>query len=1372
MNEGLLTNEKTPVIDAESVSPENSPLHIPHQVSPPENLVDVSSPMTPLDEIVPVGDAENAEWKKAVNYINKIDLEDKEKKKALVSLHGDKSGDKFIPGSVQVINKIERQLGEFSDDENTLTREERNAKHKLLQDQTSAVDREMYTKNFIDTKEDSIGGNIELALRNFDTLPEELRGAIRTGDKAIFAKYAVNTWAAKQVGRALEAREHAEEVRIHNESLAHKEALAKISDAIMAGESASFSRADIEEALQEKGISISNIGEGIRIFKEQYEQNNKRVIATPPTKEPRSLLERVRYATAQDETIPEHVIQSMLKSRVPLERAWAEDEIAKKAPVATTSEVVEVAVPTVAVEEVAVSPEMPTADGINVRELEVEEITIPPLASQEEQIESLRAISSRSPESRRLKGLALLADNTEAFIETKNEEVSPAINTPDVAVLPESTPQETVELSPTTPSLSSYDIALEKRWNERGEGIESSNWELAPMDEEVLSAEVAKMESLVVNNDVPPFMERKLRHTWEIVDEKYAAMDARADKVVETTPQSKGVKTTETVPINFAVAKQFQEKFGVDENSLSGIESFVGLTVGQQALVLKNLEQLTLSDITKEAKTKQKEEWGNTAWWKKGFQSIVTLGMKPDLRTAEIEKELLAKSRGENVGSVDGVERHAKKLAYIESLAKVAKAGPDVEINNGELLITYVSPKDMFESLDDKKLSGESLVAIEKFNATASDFAKIPHEWKYATTELKGKELTLFTEKKKAYMEARTALLSVFEEKFTADGEKDSEERAMLQMNELDERVQLNQLFNTHPDAEEALKNIRDKSIIRRAAKEFWKAKGNFIAYGIAGRAAVVSTVGVMIPPFGATVLALGAVTGAGYLVGKNIGNKEGERLMKVKRADGRMSTEDEREEIEYNKYQIENGKPVLDKEGNPVIIGVATRKIKEFTDATFFTDRIDRLVEKLGKTSDTKEHEIIEKKIAQTTMLMSEKLNHGMINFGGSALKKGDERKGDTIANRLSFIQAMAKGAIETAIDKEKLGEDIAMSVGLRESKIEESRKEETRRMAKKAALLRALFALAGASIADNIASHYMHPGSSSTPTSTPHDESAQSEVLARMPKTIENVPSDQIVSPEELAYASKMSVALNRPLSLIEARALWKTDVTFATPNPDFAHTPQSFAHTKLIDALIAKPSLSQAEITDIYKSVGFDEAKGNQFPIDYGTKLDTKLPIIEQAPQVPPVVHAPETIVPSQVAESASPVMLKPPQPEVVDTIPTTPTHEAIYTHPAEAAPRVPTIEESMQAVTDVESRINRDMSGGEMVAVKSLKVLEVNAKDPSDLANIGEARIALVDAMKAKGAVLSPTEMYNVMRQFSLETKVNIIPDAPLRKELFQ
>ena len=577
--------------------------------------------------------------------------------------------------------------------------------------------------------------------------------------------------------------------------------------------------------------------------------------------------------------------------------------------------------------------------------------------------------------------------------------------------------------------------------------------------------------------------------------------------LMDIVDEGDGIPTLTEVAFEHSVAKQFEEKFGIQEADLRAIEGFSELSPGQQLLVLKNLEQIALTDIKREARTQQKDEWAKTPALRRIWKQIYSFGMNPEHRIAELEKEILAKQRDGMSGDPAREKILAEHLANLEQLAKVAAEGPDVVVKEGgEIEMLYVSEKDSIASSEDHALTPEEKKLFEEFNAVASEFAKFPREWGYETEEPGMVERWLSGDRRRykavseSYFKARANMLALYTEKLGEQGDPDYIKSTMLAMNRIDERIQLNQLFNNHPDAEKALEQVEDQNTIFAAAKEFWKSKGMFIAGGVLARFATIAiSGGVMLP----------AIFGIGAGVGGLMGKAEGKMLMKAKRTDGRMEEVDLREEIEYGvitfserieranrelaktdltpaerekfEFQLKDATERLAQEGEiPEEKRTQKRKIKEFTDATFFVDRVNRLYEKLSNTEDANEQALIEKKIAQTVALMHEKFERGMINFGGSSLEAGEERKGNTIANRLSFIQAMAQGTIETSIDLPALGAKIEEIAGLRQSTIEEKRKREIKKIVARSAVIRGTFALAGAGIAQGVKEimHFGEPG------------------------------------------------------------------------------------------------------------------------------------------------------------------------------------------------------------------------------------------------------------------------------------------------------
>ncbi len=905
-------------------------------------------------------------------------------------------------------------------------------------------------------------------------------------------------------------------------------------------------------------------------------------------------------------------------------------------------------------------------------------------------------------------------------------EVAAPVVVPEAVVSPVTIPEAAapvvaVPSAPTTPEapkkLSSYDAALEAQWNTGKRKFDVPDWKLVPKEEEVTP--VAPVVPELTAKEKGELDEVGM--LWASFIEREYGLDIDGKEIVPLTEAdiiAKGEEMealvvdadAEVVPGD--VTHQFETKFGVSETMLENISAYKGLSPGQKMLVLKNLEQLTLSDIKKEANEKQKAEWGKTSKWRRALQKIMTLGMKPEHRTAEIEKELLAQTRESKdaPATIEAIHRKAKTLAHIESLAKVAAEGPGVTIENGELRINYVSAKDLASSKEGGVVSEGQLVELENFNRAASDYAKIPHDWTYREWQRPGMleramkdsagalgltkkvptDLEHFEKTKLAFETARAALHYEYVEKFKKNGEETgrAEGLAMLEMNKLDERVALNQIFNSSPNAEAALQNIEDVSAMKQAAKEFWKAKGNFVFYGAAARAAVVGVAGaIAVPTFGASLavtLGVGAVgygtaVGAGYGVGRSIGRKQGEKAAQDWWSEGRMSEEDMREEIEYEApvYEDGNMKKIKKDENGEPMMELKTRKLKAFTDAIFFTDRINRLTAKLARATDVKEKALLKKKITQTTAHMSSRFEHGMINFSRSSRGESDVRKGETIENRRLFMAAISNGIVETTADEQKLETEVERLIGLRESAITDGQKTEIKQVSVAAAKTRAKWALAGALVFGPAMGRILRFGadlfSGGAPAANLLPELGAAQGTHGVVEEITDAPGAHPASPEAAAsapsvmeldlrdpanfteYAKEMNEMFERKLSDTEMRALWQTDIPFKQGvTSEFMETIQYRTHLAIVGAIFEKDGvpLTPEEIAAIYQTFGYTESMGKPGLGDFGVGNAAVVPkAVLPLPPLPSELSpatAPTLEAPAQGSESW--MRLHPPTPPV--------------------------------------------------------------------------------------------------------------------------
>lgn len=533
----------------------------------------------------------------------------------------------------------------------------------------------------------------------------------------------------------------------------------------------------------------------------------------------------------------------------------------------------------------------------------------------------------------------------------------------------------------------------------------------------------------------------------------------------ETESAEKNMSPKETVSPLIAV--KFAESFGISHEQLEEIEGFAQLSRGKQLLLLKNMQSEILLDVTRGAEKEQKEEWGGRSLWGKIWRSTLTIGSYEFARTKAMEKEILARSQGVNPADFKRIESLAAHIANIEEYVKVMEILPEVEVKDNETLeVQYVSAKSLFGSVENKRLTSENLKIIEEFNAAASKFATIPHEWGYEPMDEKTRrEHAEFSKGRESYVTARENLLMVLSENAKLSGEANPERSALLAMNRIDEQMELNQLFSAHPRVEEVLNGIKDQNTILAGVKEFWRDKGFYVALGAGVRIGVGSVFGSLTGGLGALLAA-----GIGAEVGKITGEFDARKIIRNRRIDRRLSEEDAREELSYEVPLRNENKEIVTGSNGESLTEQKFRNIKEFTDAAFFVDRIERLIDKLHEAQTPEDRSLLESKIAKTTAVMEEKFNQGLINFGGSSLEAGNARKGNVIANKLSFIQALGKGAAVEVIDGQKLKAEVAQMVSSHQEKIEQVRDEEVVKAGNRAAFIRGAFTFGGVLVVEGV--------------------------------------------------------------------------------------------------------------------------------------------------------------------------------------------------------------------------------------------------------------------------------------------------------------
>ncbi len=540
-------------------------------------------------------------------------------------------------------------------------------------------------------------------------------------------------------------------------------------------------------------------------------------------------------------------------------------------------------------------------------------------------------------------------------------------------------------------------------------------------NQEIIDKEFGK------NSEELPDEEKKtIKKPIEKTEEETEKPEETKQKIEKETETEKQTEEKSKIDLSPEQEQKIEEaflKFNISKEDLENMEGFSDLSFGQRLLVAENLNHLIVKEAKKEAKTTQETE-AKESRFKNMLKLALTLGASKTFQTADLEKSILQKKISEGVSE--------DNKTYLEQMIKSSKElCPDVEVSeDGKLEIQYIKQSEF------EKLTLIEKIDVLNFNKAAKEFSKIPNEWKYDTA--KESERQAYEEKKSSYDKLRDVILKL---KTNLEDEKS----AALFMNAIDEKVAINSLLSSNPDIEKEIQKITNQSALAKAAKELINPNSNlaYASYGYAARAGVVAVLGVTSP------LVIPAIAGAAGGIGFFKSRKEAEKAVSARKALGREGKE-VKEKLKYETAQGEKKE----------------RELKEFTDASFFSKRINRLKDKIESIDESdpdfdNQLEILEKKIYETMSLADEKFKRGLINFGDTK---------EQITNKLDFVQSMGRARAYTKTNiqnTENKVSEILKSVGEHQNTAENIRKKEVWKKARNGALIRAGFASAGAAIA-----------------------------------------------------------------------------------------------------------------------------------------------------------------------------------------------------------------------------------------------------------------------------------------------------------------
>ncbi|MCI0542321.1 hypothetical protein L0Y69_01010 [bacterium] len=467
--------------------------------------------------------------------------------------------------------------------------------------------------------------------------------------------------------------------------------------------------------------------------------------------------------------------------------------------------------------------------------------------------------------------------------------------------------------------------------------------------------------------------------------------------------------TTEAVETSGEVAGNAEKEYKGAEAQLrdTAIETPEGLQVkfsdlseGKQALVLDYLKQSMVERAKEGALAGYREEKQEGGFFKKLWLSIGKSGhiLK---REQELKEDLFD-------GKVDQTE-------VIQNLIRMAHEGPEAEMKNGKIEMQYADEKEFDK--DKKEISDQDRVMMYKFNETASTFSRISHAWGEKGAEKGNKES--FERTKVEYEKNRADMLVLFEKKY---GTKDALER----VKNIDQKVTLNQLLNTHPELEKEIQQIDDKSAWMSGTKEVLKQRGMYFAYGAVARTAAGALLSVMSAP----------VLAASPFVGGLLGRMRAKEMAEM--------------ELEERETLAKAG------------IGDKSAEAKNINDAESLAVKLSLAIEKVQNApeADNGGKQKLIRSLQSRIAYTKGKLDDGNVNFGNA-----DQKIGKKYELMRSLGEALA---IDGMSHDTRLQERLDRHLHLNERKIDDAQKAFIKERAKKGMYWGAVFAGAGAVMAD----------------------------------------------------------------------------------------------------------------------------------------------------------------------------------------------------------------------------------------------------------------------------------------------------------------
>jgi hypothetical protein len=364
--------------------------------------------------------------------------------------------------------------------------------------------------------------------------------------------------------------------------------------------------------------------------------------------------------------------------------------------------------------------------------------------------------------------------------------------------------------------------------------------------------------------------------------------------------------------------------------------------------------------------------WTNESAIAIGIRNIgtsITSSVKKESDLKKIEGKVFAELRD----TEEGRRFIAQDLMRLTEMAKQRDASISTK---GNPFIFYVK----FFNEEDKN-------TVINFNQKAFEFTKMPYEW---GQEKGGKNKKEYEKAKAEYEKARDEILKI---KASREGAGDKG-RAMLEVLEIDNAIQMEQLLNTHPEFEKALADFGRSA----GGKEMVKTAGNFLQTITGGKNLTNKLL--IAGGFSARMLARGAVALSGAtiitafaapVIGGVVGGLRG-----VLRAN---KTLDEREK------QARHGQKDTTKE-----------KVR-MVDVAPLTNGLEKMAHQAEMATSDEERAKILGKLAVVIEYAQEQIEKGQVNFGDAK---------SALANQFNFVNNLNRALVLKEMNIEKTNMEL----------------------------------------------------------------------------------------------------------------------------------------------------------------------------------------------------------------------------------------------------------------------------------------------------------------------------------------------------------